>query len=122
MRAPILFSIAILASATAWAQPSSEPASAATSAAPAPAAAQPEQGNSAAPSRQNQRIERIREEDAGSRVDELRVGGQTQSINVQPKAGNMPSYEVKPGNAGKDGINQSGSDGTNGRRVWNLKF
>ena len=118
MRAPILFSIAVLASAAAWAQPSSE---AAPAAAPA-SAGQPQQDNSAAPSRQNQRIERIREEDSGSRVDELRVGGQTQSINVQPKAGNMPSYEVKPGHAGKDGINQSGSDGTNGRRVWNLKF
>ena len=120
MRAPILFSIAVLASAAARAPPSSE---AAPAAAPASApAGQPQQDNSAAPSRQNQRIERIREEDSGSRVDELRVGGQTQSINVQPKAGNMPSYEVKPGNAGKDGINQSGSDGTNGRRVWNLKF
>ena len=81
MRAPILFSIAVLASAVAWAQPSSE---AAPAAAPAPAG-QPQQDNSATPSRQNQRIERIREEDAGSRVDELRVGGQTQSINVQPK-------------------------------------
>ena len=118
MRAPILFSIAVLASAVAWAQPSSE---AAPAAAPAPAG-QPQQDNSAAPSRQNQRIERIREEDAGSRVDELRVGGQTQSINVQPKVGNMPSYEVKPGNAARDGVNQNGNDGTNGRRVWTLKF
>lgn len=114
MRATILFSIVVLTSAAAWAQPSSEQAANTPEAASA-------SGN-AAPSRQNQRIERIREEDAGSRVDELRVGGQTQSINVQPKAGNMPAYEVKPGNAGKDGINQSGSDGTNGRRVWNLNF
>ena len=120
MRAPILFSIAVLASAAAWAQSSSEPTS--TTPATVSASGNPAQENSATPSRQNQRIERIREEDAGSRVDELRVGGQTQSINVQPKAGNMPAYEVKPGNAGKDGINQNGSDGTNGRRVWNLNF
>ena len=118
MRAPTLFFTAVLASAAAWAQPSTESAPAA---APAPSQ-QTTQENSAAPSRQNQRIERIRDEDAGSRVDELRVGGQTQNINVQPKVGKMPSYEVKPGNAAKDGINQNGSDGTNGRRVWNLKF
>ncbi|MCE1249163.1 MAG: hypothetical protein LWW82_00340, partial [Comamonadaceae bacterium] len=35
----------------------------------------------------NQRAERIEVEDAGSRVDELRIGGQTQSITVQPKTG-----------------------------------
>ena len=76
-----------------------------------------------APSRHNQRVERIREEDGGSRIDELRVGGQTQTINVQPKVGNMPAYEVKPSNAAREGIPQNGSsDGTNGRRVWNIKF
>ena len=45
--------------------------------------------------RNNQRTERIRVEDEGSRVDELRVGGQTQSITVQPKTGDMPEYEVQ---------------------------
>ncbi|HEY4663366.1 MAG TPA: hypothetical protein VIG85_00155 [Comamonas sp.] len=59
----------------------------------------------------NQRIERIRIEDGGSRVDELRVGGETKNITVQPKVGNMPSYEVQPQNT-------EGADGTNGRRVW----
>lgn len=59
----------------------------------------------------NQRIERIHVEDGGSRVDELRVGGETKNITVQPKVGNLPSYEVQPqGN--------EGADGTNGRRVW----
>ena len=46
--------------------------------------------------RRNQRTERIRIEDEGSRVDELRIGGQTQSITVQPKVGNLPEYEVQP--------------------------
>ena len=45
--------------------------------------------------RSNQRTERIQIEDAGSRVDELRVGGQTQNISVQPKTGNLPAYEVQ---------------------------
>jgi hypothetical protein len=42
-----------------------------------------------------QRIERIHLEDAGSRIDELRVGGETQSIDVQPKGG-MPPYQIQP--------------------------
>ena len=32
--------------------------------------------------RRNQKIERIVHEDAGNRIDELRVGGQTQNITV----------------------------------------
>jgi hypothetical protein len=54
--------------------------------------------------RQNQKIERIVTEDAGSRIDELRVGGQTQSIVVQPKA-DVPAYEVQP---------------ATGQRYWNV--
>ena len=59
---------------------------------------QPEQTGtpSKAAGRLNQTSERILVEDAGSRIDELRVGGQTQSITVQPKVGNLPEYEVQP--------------------------
>ena len=53
--------------------------------------------------RNNQRIERVRIEDAGSRVDELRVGGETQNITVQPKT-NAPEYQVQ----------------RDGSRVWNV--
>lgn len=42
-----------------------------------------------------QKIERIRHEDAGARIDELRVGGESKSITVQPK-GNAPPYQVPP--------------------------
>ncbi len=42
-----------------------------------------------------QRTERIRVEDGGAVIDELRVGGETKSIDVQPKGG-MPSYQVAP--------------------------
>ena len=41
------------------------------------------------------RTERIRIEDAGASINELRVGGETRSITVQPK-GDMPSYQVQP--------------------------
>jgi len=69
----------------------------------------------------DQRIERIRLEDAGSRIDELRVGGETQSITVQPKA-DVPEYEVLPAD-GKRGNRTAGRDsllGSPGERVWNL--
>ena len=72
------------------------------------------------PSRADQRIEHIRVEDEGSRIDELRVGGQTQSITVQPKVGNMPEYEVQP----SDGVRnrpRNGAETDTGSRVWNLK-
>jgi hypothetical protein len=92
----------------AWAQ--SAPASAAsvqTTARPGDPALEP--------GRANQTIERLRTEDAGSRIDELRVGGQTQSIVVQPK-GDMPAYEVRPMDV-RPGPNQGGA------RVWNfLRF
>jgi hypothetical protein len=48
--------------------------------------------------RKNQKIERIRHEDGGSRIDELRVGGETQQITVTTKS-KLPPYEVRP----KDG-------------------
>lgn len=70
--------------------------------------------------RLNQRIERLHIEDGGSRVDEVRVGGQTQSITVQPKVGGMPEYEVQP----SDGVRnrpRNGAETDTGSRVWNLK-
>ena len=73
--------------------------------------------------RQDQRTERIRVEDGGSRVDELRVGGQTQSITVQPKTGTpLPAYEVRSndGARARPG-NFNESDSINAPRVWNLR-
>ncbi len=69
-----------------------------------------------------QPTERTVTEDAGARVEELRVGGQVRSISVQPKNG-APAYEVDPGSAART----SGSVdertqpvGGGGRRMWNL--
>ena len=74
--------------------------------------------------RGTQRTERIQIEDAGSRVDELRVGGQTQSINVQPKGSDMPAYEVKsPDGARSRSGSNSGAETNTAPRVWNvMKF
>ena len=74
--------------------------------------------------RPDQSIQRIRTEDAGTRIDEVRVGGETQSITVQPKTGNnTPAYEVKPPDCAKGNAPSQSNGDTNGSRVWNvLKF
>ena len=78
----------------------------------------------AKPARPDQAIQRIRTEDAGTRIDEVRVGGETQSITVQPKTGNnTPAYEVKPPDSAKGNAPSQSNGDTNGSRVWNvLKF
>ncbi|BCO26689.1 hypothetical protein MIZ03_1572 [Rhodoferax lithotrophicus] len=74
----------LLAVNTAWSQ-NPIPASAASS------AAQP----ATHPTGVVSRTEHIQVEDSGARIDEERVGGQTQTITVQPKGG-LPSYQVAP--------------------------
>ncbi len=75
----------------------------------------------ATPARPERALERLRTQDAGSRIDELRVGGETQSISVQP-AGNAPAYEVRPADASRSPTGSAGQDGA-GARFWNvLKF
>ena len=103
MRAPHLLLLLALASGPVLAQNSNQNAS---QGAPdkREALSEPEQKDG----RRNQRTERIQLEDAGSRVDELRVGGQTQSITVQPNAP-VPSYEVQP--ADSQGVTRLPSQG-----------
>ncbi len=84
-----------------------------------PAAAAPAPAN---PGRPDQAIQRIRTEDSGSRIDELRVGGETQQITVQPKTGGA-AYEVKPAEGARGNPPATSNGDTNGSRVWNvLKF
>ena len=104
--------LAVLPLAAAMAQSTQSPAPAPTRAEQAPVT----------PSRANQTIEHIRTEDGGSRIDELRVGGETQSITVQPKTGGA-AYEVKPPEGARGTAPAATSNDTNGSRVWNvLKF
>ena len=67
------------------------------------------------------KIERIRVEDSGSRIDELRVGGETQSITVSPKGG-MPAYEVLPATANRapSAGERNSASGSGGTRVWKI--
>ena len=93
----------------------------------APAALWAQTAEPAAPAlegRKNQKVERIVHEDAGSRIEETRYGGQTQNITVVPKA-DVPAYEIqstdlarsRPADA-RDGMGTA-----TGTRFWNiLKF
>ena len=70
------------------------------------------------------RIERITIEDAGSRVEELRYGGQTQRITVQPKAEGARAYEVQSTDGARSlPTSREGFSGPTGPSVWNvIKF
>jgi hypothetical protein len=68
----------------------------------------------------DQRIERIRLEDNGTVVEEVRYGGQSQSISVQPKAA-VPPYEIVPGDSPRSrGLARDALSGAPGQRVWNF--
>ena len=69
----------------------------------------------------DRKIERIRIEDSGSRIDELRFGGETQSITVSPKGG-MPAYEVLPASANRppSAGERNSASGSGGTRVWKI--
>ncbi|MDO8717525.1 MAG: hypothetical protein Q7K20_00880 [Polaromonas sp.] len=107
LRLPFLAALALLPLAAAVAQ------------APAPGAASAATEKAGRPDRA---IQRIHTEDAGARIDELRVGGETQQIVVQPKTA-VPAYEVKPAEGARGAAPAAASGDTNGSRVWNvLKF
>ncbi len=82
MRSALLFALTLSCASLCWAQP----------AVTAPAPQLPASSSAGAIEK---RTEHIHIEDAGSRIDELRVGGETRSIHVQPK-GDMPAYQVAP--------------------------
>ena len=71
--------------------------------------------------RRNQRVERIVHEDGGTRIEEIRYAGQTQSITVQPKAA-VPEYEVTPPTPSRNRIadERSGTSSGGGQRFWNV--
>lgn len=62
-----------------------------------------------------QKAESITHEDAGSRIDELRVGGQTRRIEVQTKS-TLPPYQVQPLDASP--LDQS--ERSAGKSSWRL--
>jgi hypothetical protein len=77
---------------------------------PAPAAERPEPN-----------VRHIVVEDEGSRIEELRVRGQTVRLVVTPKVGTTKSYEIiqsRGGRAAEDST--GGANSALGKRVWNV--
>ena len=72
--------------------------------------------------RQNQKIERTVIEDESARIEELKVGGQTERVTVQPKGSALPAYEIEPTHLARSrpADSREGLSGTNGKRFWNL--
>lgn len=70
------------------------------------------------------RIERLHHEDAGSKVDELRVGGVTQRIEIHSKIGAGSSYHIEPATtpigAASPASERSGGSGRAGRSSWRV--
>ncbi len=75
------------------------------------------------PATPGQRVERITHEDQLTRIDELRVGGQTQRIDVQPKNG-APAYEISPVRSaeppGQGAGERTGNAGKSSWRIFNF--
>ncbi len=69
------------------------------------------------------KTERVTHEDGGSRIDELRVGGQTQQIDVTTKSG-LPAYQIRPADGAQGPANPAGQRsslaGSPGRSSWRL--
>ena len=107
---------ALLAWTACWAQPGGQ-----NGPQPAPQAREALQKPEQLEGRRNQKIERIRHEDAGSVIDEVRYGGETRSIAVQPKA-NVPGYEIQPTDMARSrpADHRDGMGSATGTRVWNV--
>jgi len=118
MRAFTIFLLAapmLVGAGTALAQNKPQPP------APPASSAAPLTREAPGPARENQRVEFIHVEDAGSRVDEVRSGGQTQRITVQSKVGGAPAYQVQPSNANSPlPPPAEAGPGSSGRRTWKV--
>ena len=91
----------------------------AATAAAAQTPARPDTARADEPRGRNQKVEHIRVEDGGNRIDEVRAGGETQSVTVQPKGG-APAYEIQPTDHARSRPSDNRDGGPAGKRVWNL--
>lgn len=66
-------------------------------------------------------VQRIVNEDGGSRIEELRVRGNTTRISVTPKVGTGRGYEIITEDGSRDVSDGLGaSRGAAGKRVWRV--
>ena len=115
-RALSLLLVAVLPSA--WAQTGSASGAGSTG------TADPALAAGASAPRGTRLIEVMRTENANAVIEEVRIGGETHSIAVQPKGG-LPAYEILPssGTHSRAQLELEGAAGashTSGPRVWKL--
>ncbi len=66
-------------------------------------------------------VQRTVIEDDGSRIDELKVRGQTQRITVQPKVGTTKAYQIITSDGARSlSDSHSAANGSAGKRVWQV--
>jgi hypothetical protein len=66
-------------------------------------------------------VQRTVIEDEGSRIDELKVRGQTQRITVQPKVGTTKAYQIITSDGTRSLSDSHGAaNGSAGKRVWQV--
>jgi hypothetical protein len=69
--------------------------------------------------RVEQKIERLHVQDEGTSIDEVRYGGQTQSITVQPRG--AKEYDVAPLDGPRRRASErDGGDANGGARTWKM--
>ena len=71
--------------------------------------------------RATQKVEQIRIEDSRNRIEEVRSGGETSSINVQPKA-DVPPYDVQPRDMSRPQVPEGVPGGAGQRTLKILSF
>ena len=71
------------------------------------------------PTRVEPLAERIQHKDAGSQIDELRVGGETRRIDVTTQT-QVPAYQVAPSNANEAPASGGQRTGSGGRTSWRM--
>jgi hypothetical protein len=79
----------------------------------------PESPPSGAPKGIEQLTEHLLHEDASTRIEELRIGGQTRRIEVNTK-GALPVYLVQPQHANQPGADNGGSAGKSAWRLFSF--
>jgi hypothetical protein len=69
--------------------------------------------------RLEQSVQTIHLEDAGTQVDEVRIGGETKSITVQPKA-HVPPYELGAEGGNRNPSASPSDSGKGGSSGWKI--
>jgi hypothetical protein len=111
----LLWTLSLAAIAAQPAASAAEPAPTKPTAPAAPVTDQPSEPRSGF---SEPAVSRTVVEDEGSRIDELKVRGQSKRITVTPKTGGKPYEIITPTGARDQTEGPNGSNGAVGKRVW----